>query len=133
MKLYNLTQISHHTIGALLPYVLYICHYRKLLSESFKKIGRLIDCLLFYVPVKNFSLEQKHQFMPMLMALLYHTCCDTGPRFVWSYTNDRCIQSSLTTHKEMRMIYSNPDPHSIISEEKNMTLHYILPQTTGHY
>jgi hypothetical protein len=42
-----------------------------------------------------------------------HTCCDTGPRFLWSHPKDRPIQSPLTIHEGMWRIYSNPDPHGV--------------------
>ena len=44
-------------------------------------------------------------------SLSCHTCCDTGPRVFRSQTNDRSIQSPLTTRKGMLRTYSNPDRH----------------------
>jgi hypothetical protein len=88
----------------------------------------LIDCLGFYVPLKNISLIwRRHHYRwraakcspyarrsgPLSRegSLSCHTCCDTGPRFFRSHPKDRPIQSPLTTHKGMWRIYSNPDPH----------------------
>jgi hypothetical protein len=81
----------------------------------------LIDYLLFYVTLKNFSLiwRRNHyrrraaKFRPMLgvqgLSLSCHTCCDTEPRFSRSQAKD--LQSPFTTQKGMWRIYSNPDPH----------------------
>jgi hypothetical protein len=44
-------------------------------------------------------------------SLSCHICCDMGPQFFRSYTNDRHIQSALTKHDGIMRIYSNPDPH----------------------
>jgi hypothetical protein len=55
----------------------------------------------------------KHMLGPLSRegSLLYHTCCDTWPRFFRFHPKDRPIQSPLTTHMRMWSIYSNPDPH----------------------
>jgi hypothetical protein len=99
-----------------------------LISSDLNLPCRLIDYLLFYVPLKNFSLtwRRKHiageelQNFGLYLAfrafeqggsLSCHTCCDTGPQFFRSHRKDRPIQSPLTTHKGMWRIYSNPDPH----------------------
>jgi hypothetical protein len=75
-----------------------------------RKIYRLIHYLLFYVPLKNFSLIWRHhhcrwraaKYRPMLGAqglwagrdyLSSHTCCNTGPQFVRFHPKDRPIQS----------------------------------------
>jgi hypothetical protein len=75
-------------------------------STSFREW--LIDYLLFYVPLKNFSLTwRRHQYRwrtaklrPMLSAqglwagrgsLSCHTCCNKGPQFFWSNLKDRPI------------------------------------------
>jgi hypothetical protein len=44
-------------------------------------------------------------------SLSCHTCCDTEPLFFRFHPKDGPIQSTLTTHKGMRRIYSNSDPH----------------------
>jgi hypothetical protein len=73
----------------------------------------LIDCLLFYVPLRNISpIWRRHhsrwravKFRPMLGALglwagrdLYRA---TPPRFFRSHPKDRPIQSPFTTHEGM--------------------------------
>jgi hypothetical protein len=74
--------------------------------------------LLFYVPLKNFSLfistGEGLQNLVLCSALSHlirkgslscHTCCDTGPRFFPSHPKDHPI---LVTHKGTWRTYSNP-------------------------
>jgi hypothetical protein len=94
-------------------------------------IDWLINYLLFYVPLKNFSLIwRRHHyrwraiFMPPLGSQgvwasrdLYRATSavtSTGPRFFRSPSKDRPIQSPLTTHKGMWRVYSNPVPVSTL-------------------
>jgi hypothetical protein len=65
------------------------------------------------------AFEQEEIFM-------YHTCCDTGPRFFQSHLKDCPIQSALTTHKGMWKIYSKPDPHGNISKWSEIHLLCLL-------
>jgi hypothetical protein len=75
-----------------------------------------------------FLLWRAAKFRPMLgpdarrsgRYFLYHTCCDTGPRFFRSHLKDRPIQSPLKTCKGMRSTYSNPDSHRQSQEEKSL-------------
>jgi hypothetical protein len=89
----------------------------------------LIDCLRFYVPLKNFSLiwrrhhyrSRAAKFKPMLGAQGLSAGRDhyratpavtRGLGFFFrSYPKDCPIQSPLTTHKGMLRTYSSPDPH----------------------
>jgi hypothetical protein len=107
-------------------HILYIVHNCSLVLAA-----RLIDYLLFYVPLKNISLiwRRHHcrwraaKFRPMLGAHglwagrdLYRATPtvtrDTGPRFFRSHPKDHPNQSPLvTTHEGMRRTNSNPDPH----------------------
>jgi hypothetical protein len=92
------------------------------------------DCMLLYVPLKNFSLTIAGSREGSLSC---HTCFDTGPRFFRSHPKDSPIQSPLydtrgdvknllwpgfsrfpiqsllTTHKGVRRNYSNQDPHGV--------------------
>jgi hypothetical protein len=85
----------------------------------------LIDYLLFYTPLKNFSLIWRHHyywwrvliFMPMLDVIAFQqerificqTCCDMLPWISQFHLKDHPIQSPLMTYKGMWRIYSNPD------------------------
>jgi hypothetical protein len=100
----------------------------------------LIDCLLFYVPLKNISLIwRRHHYwwrayarrsgpLSRERSLSCHTCCDTGPRSFWK---NRHIQSPFTTHKRMWRIYSNPDPHGL-KHLDGYCMQFIL-ELTGKY
>jgi hypothetical protein len=104
---------------------------QQLRHASQTEIESLIDCLRFYVPLKNFSLIWRRHPLPVKGykieayarrsgplsregSLSCHTWCDTGPRFSRSYPKDRPIQSPLTTHKGMWRIYSYTDPHGFL-------------------
>jgi hypothetical protein len=77
----------------------------------------LIDCVLFYVTLKNLFTCMETSPFPMMGCKIYaharlseplsregslscHTCCGSGPPFFRSLPKDRPIQSPLTTQKE---------------------------------
>jgi hypothetical protein len=87
----------------------------------------LIDCLMFYAPLKNISLIwRRHHHREGLQNLglcsalraLEQGGIFIVPHLLWHglsifpvSSKDHPIQSPITTHKGMWRIYSNPDPH----------------------